>query len=164
MNLIVWNGCMSKDIPLIILLKKMDQALQKIGPIEVNIQEKKVSKFYEITKATGAPYLKENIISPEYFMTLLAPIATKIFLKIMNLKDLPKINGIIHTQSEINFLKPLSYGSYLIISQMEKLQKKKGKIGSYLVMTFRMSLINQQGDEIANDIHQFFLRLKEEED
>jgi hypothetical protein len=155
---------MSNETPLIILLEKMDGFLQAMNPIKINLQEKKIAKFYEIMGGLGKQIFKaDQIISPEYIMTLLAPYATKVFMKIIEIKDLPfKIKGVIHTQSEINYYKPLYYGNYDLISRMEGLQKKRGKMGEYLVFTFRMSLFNEKEEEVANDIHQFFLRIGEE--
>ncbi len=151
--------------PLIVLLERMDDLLQEMNPIEIEIQEKKVEEFYEITQNTEAHYYREQkTVSPEYFITLLAPFATKVFLKVATMENLPKVMGVIHTESEVNYLKPLSFGTYHLACRMETLQKKKGRMGHYLSMTFRISLFNHRDEEVANDIHQFFFRLKPEGD
>jgi hypothetical protein len=63
----------------------------------------------------------------------------------------------------MNYFKPITYGIYEIISRAETLQRKQGKMGDYLVFTFKMSLFNKRQEEVANDIHEFFLRLRKEE-
>jgi hypothetical protein len=94
-------------------------------------------------------------------MTLLAPIATKIMIKILQHETFPQlIAGIVHSFSEVKFLRPLHYGSYQVWNRVETLQKKKGKMGHHLVLTFRMTLLDEEEEEIAYDLHQFFLRLK----
>ena len=151
---------MTENIPLIILLEEINKAFDEFGTIETKIKENDVKKFYEITNDADFQYQEKEIVSPEYFMTLLAPLATKVMLKIMGLENMPKIRGVIHSESEVNFFKPLTYGSYVIRSQVESLKQKTGKMGNYLVFTFRLSVYDQQGEEeVGNDIHQFFLRV-----
>ncbi|MFX1298019.1 MAG: hypothetical protein ACFFD2_24610 [Promethearchaeota archaeon] len=156
---------MSNRTPRTILLRKMDELLQADNPVEIELKEEKVVKFYEITyNEEWKQFQERNIISPEYLMTLFVPIGTKVIVNVMGgMKDLPKIVGVIHTNSEVNYLKPIYYGRYNIISKAESLQKKKGEMGEYLVFTFKMSLFSQGEEEVANDIHQFFLRLGKEE-
>ncbi len=153
---------MLKETPLIILLEQMDKFLKTISPLKIQVRKKDVEKFYEITKNTSSN-LEDPSISPEYLMTLLAPLATKIIVNLMGgIPNLPQIRGVIHTESEVNYLKPLEFGSYDIGSNVESLQKKEGKSGNYLSFKFRMSLFNQANEEVANDIHHFFLRVGED--
>ena len=148
---------MNDEIPLTSLLEEIDKTFQEIGVLEIKVKENDVKKFYEIT---GNTIDYQEIVSPEYFMTLLAPLATKVFLKIMGQKNMPRIRGVIHSESEVNFYKALTYDSYIIRSQVESLKTKTGKMGNYLVFTFRLSVYDQQGEEeVGNDIHQFFLRV-----
>jgi hypothetical protein len=153
---------MTENIPLIVLLEEINKAFDEFGTIEAKIKENDVKKFYEITKNSDFQYQEKGIVSPEYFMTLLAPLATKVMLKVMGLENIPKIRGVIHSESEVNFFKPLMYDTYIIRSQVESLKQKTGKMGDYLVFTFRLSVFDQHGDEVGNDIHQFFLRVKKE--
>ena len=149
---------------LIIMLEEMDAILQSLSPIEVKVREKAILQFYEITQDSKDQYntgAENPIVSPNYIMTLLAPFATKVIIKIFENENLPKIKGVVHSKSEINFLKPLSYGKYRIWCRVETLQKKTGKMGNYLVLTFRMTLLNENEQEVANDIHQFFIRVGE---
>ncbi|MHA1276387.1 MAG: hypothetical protein ACTSQ8_04300 [Candidatus Helarchaeota archaeon] len=156
---------LSASTPLIIMLKQMDEYLKSISPMNLEIQRKKVEKFHEIINNKDASYLQDVYISPEYLMTLLAPIGTKIIVKIMGgLENFPKVAGVIHTSSELNYFQPIPYGSYFVSIRAERLQKKTGKTGDYYAFTFRMSLINENDVEIANDIHQFFLKLREDSD
>lgn len=151
---------------LIMLLDEMDKILQRISPISVKIKKKDILKFYEITGESIERYHKSNgeIVSPNYLMTLLAPIGTRVMIKILEHDIFPKIiDGIVHSQSEIRFLQPLSYGDFQVWCRVEGLQKKTGKMGDYLVLTFRMVIrkgLNKKEEEMAHDIHQFFLRLK----
>ena len=148
---------MNDEIPLTSLLEEINKTFQEIGTLEIKVKEIDVKKFYEIT---GNTIDYQEIVSPEYFMTLLAPLATKVFLKIMGQKNMPRIRGVIHSESEVNFYKALTYDSYIIRSQVESLKTKTGKMGDYLVFTFRLSVYDQQGEEeVGNDIHQFFLRV-----
>jgi hypothetical protein len=153
---------MTEETPLIILLDEISKTLDELGTIETKIKEIDVKKFYEITNNSDSQYQEKGIVSPEYFMTLLAPLATKIFLKIMGQENMPRIRGVIHSESEVNFFKALTYDTYLIRSQVESLKQKTGKMGDYLVFTFRLSVFDQQEEEVGNDIHQFFLRVKKE--
>ncbi|NVM52651.1 MAG: hypothetical protein HWN66_03025 [Candidatus Helarchaeota archaeon] len=151
---------------IIILLKEIDEVLQAISPMKIRVKQKDLIKFYEITQDSEDHYVhdgKEAAISPGYFLTLLAPMATKVMVSILGHQSLPKIRGVIHSKSEINFFKSIAYGVYNLWSRVETLQKKKGKTGNYLVLTFRMSLLNEKEEEVANDIHQFFLRVKEDD-
>jgi len=153
---------MTEETPLIILLDEISKTLQELGTIETKIKENDVKKFYEITNNNDSPYQEKGIVSPEYFMTLLAPLATKIFLKIMGQENMPRIRGVIHSESKVTFFKVLTYDTYLIRSQVESLKHKTGKMGDYLVFTFRLSVFDQQGEEMGNDLHQFFLRVRKE--
>ena len=155
---------MNEETPLIILLERMDELLQAGNPIKCELTDKKMAKFYEITQNQRAQqFLEKEIVSPEYLMTMITEPATKVIVNmIAGMKDFPKIAGAVHSSSEVNYFKPLTYGSYDIVSQAVSLQKKQGKMGEYLVFVFKMSLINQQGEEVANDIHQFFMRLRKE--
>lgn len=150
---------------LILLLEEMDEVLQSMSPMEIKIKEKDILKFYEITQDSEENYIVENknpVVSPNYIMSLFAPLATKVIVKILENQSLPQVAGIIHSSSEINFMEPIFYGKYSIWSRVETLQKKKGKMGNYLVLTFRMALLDEKEHEVANDIHQFFIRLREE--
>ena len=150
---------------LIMLLEEMDRILQSMSPVRLKVREKDIQKFYEITKDSSGLYTQEDgtpIVSPTYFLTLLAPLATKLIVKILEQQELLKVKGVIHSQSEINFIKPIFVGKYSIWSRVETLQRKRGKTGNYLVLTFRMSLFNEKEEEVANDIHQFFIRVAEE--
>ena len=151
---------------LIMLLEEMDKILQEISPMKVKIKQKDLIKFHEITGVPEAQINQssESIVTPTYFLTLLAPLGTKLMLKILEHQNLPKIRGFIHSKSEVNFFKPIQYGAYEVWSRVETLQKKQGKMGNYIVLTFRMSLMNEKEEEVGNDIHQFFLRLPEEAD
>jgi len=149
---------MIDKIPLPFLLNEIDEIIQGMGAMEIKVKEKDVKKFYEITN--GIQF--QDIISPEYLMTLLAPLATKIFIKIMSEKNLPKIIGVIHSESEVNFFQPLAYKTYIIKGHAEALQQKTGKMGLYLVLTFHMRIFDQNEEEVADDLHQFFLRIKKE--
>lgn len=151
---------MAENTPLIILLEEIGKIIDEIGTTETKIKENDIKKFYEITNIADSQYQEKGIISPEYFMTLLAPLATKVMLKVMGHENMPKIRGVIHSESQVNFFKPLTYGSYAIRSQVESLKQKTGKMGDYLVFTFRLSVFDQQEEEVGNDIHQFFLRVK----
>jgi len=153
---------MAEETPLIILLEKIDGFMQGMNPVKINLQERKAAKFYEIIGRRDTQSQAEQTISPEYLMTLLAPYATKVLIKILEIELPYKIRGVIHTQSEINYFKPIHFGNYDLFSRLESLQKKKGKTGNYLVFTFRMTLFNEGQEEMANDIHQFFLRIGEE--
>ncbi len=147
------------------LLEEMDKLLQEISPMKIEIKQKDLLKFYDITRDSEEHYVHKKqgiIVSPTYFLTLLAPLGTKVMLKLLENRNLLKISGVIHSESEINFIHPLRYGLYEVWSRIEMLQKKQGKMGNYLVLTFRMSLMNEKEEEVANDIHQFFLRLREE--
>ncbi len=153
-------------INLIILLEEMDKILQGISPMEVKVKEKDLLSFYEITKDNMDQYIIDNqspIVSPNYIMSLFAPFATKVIIVILENQNLPKVAGVVHSKSEINFLNPIKYGKYNIWCRVETLQRKTGKMGSYLVLTFRMSLIDGNDEEVANDIHQFFIRIVEED-
>jgi len=148
---------------LIMLLDEMDKILQALSPISVKIKKKEILRFYEITGESTETYQvsNEETVSPNYIMTLVAPIGTKVMIKILEHEIFPNIvGGIVHSQSEIKFLQPLTYGDFQVWSRVETLQKKTGKMGNYLVLTFRMTLMNSKEEEIAYDIHQFFLRLK----
>ncbi|MHA1264052.1 MAG: FAS1-like dehydratase domain-containing protein [Candidatus Helarchaeota archaeon] len=150
---------------LLILLDEMDQLIQSSSPINVTVRRKDISKFLEITGENPEFYFQnqQEIITPNYFMSLLAPIGTKIMIKILEHKEFQKmVGGIVHSQSEIKFKKPLKIGKFQVWSHIERLQKKKGKMGNYLVLTFRMSLMDENEEEVAWDKHQFFLRLKED--
>lgn len=149
---------------LIILLEEMDKILQEISPMKVNIKQKDLIKFNEITGNNELQIVEsgENIVTPTYFLTLLAPLGTKLMIKILEHQNLPKISGFIHSKSEVNLFKPIQFGAYEVWSRVETLQKKQGKMGNYLVLTFRMSLMNEKEEEVGNDIHQFFLRIPEE--
>ncbi len=141
----------------------MDGYLKSVSPMDIQISREKVEKFHEIIKNTGASYLQDDFLSPEYLMTLLAPVATKIIVKVMGgLENFPRVAGVIHTSSEMNYFHPIGFGAYSIVIQAEKLHQKSGKTGDYYAFSFRMSLINENEVEVANDVHEFFLKLREE--
>ena len=119
-------------------------------------------QFYSITQDSVDQYItdaEKPIVSPNYIMSLLAPFATKVIVKIFENQNLPKIKGVVHSKSEIRFMKPLSYGTYNIWCRVETLQRKTGKMGDYLVLTFRMTLMDENEEEVATDVHQFFIRI-----
>ncbi|MFX1295126.1 MAG: hypothetical protein ACFFD2_09785 [Promethearchaeota archaeon] len=65
-----------------------------------------MKKFHNFNKNENGPYLQDQLISPEYLMILLVSILTEIIIKfIVEMKNLPKIVGVIHTKLEINYLK-----------------------------------------------------------
>jgi hypothetical protein len=153
---------MSEDTPLLILLKQMDDFLKSISPMAIQVSRKKVQKFLDIIQNTGASYLQDDFLSPEYLMTLFAPVVEEIIARVMGgLDNFPRVEGVIHTSSEMNYFHPIGFGAYSIVTRAENLYKKSGKTGDYYVFSFRISLINEKEVEVGNDIHQFFLKLWE---
>lgn len=139
--------------------------LGNIKPTLVSVTSQKLEKYckyiyeknpiywdkdYAISKGYTNP-----LVPPGYLPTLITPIINKIFLSKLPLM----VKGIIHTSSEITYLKPVFANiNYITTITLEDISDKEGQKGSYIQTDFIVTLKNENGEDVAVDKHMFFLK------
>ncbi|MGQ9722882.1 MAG: FAS1-like dehydratase domain-containing protein [Candidatus Jordarchaeum sp.] len=115
--------------------------------------------YFDIEVAKKYGY-KSPVIPQGYLLTLFIPIVNEFFIKGYEKLFTGLIRGVIHTESEVVYNKPLLVGeNYVLHLESERLEKKKGKKGEYFVWTFRAVASDEEGEEMAYDRHTFFLKI-----
>ena len=115
--------------------------------------------YFDIESAKNSGY-PGAVIPQSYLLTLFVPIVNEFFVKGYDKLFTGLIRGVIHTESEVVYNKPLYAGeNYIMHLESESLEKKKGKKGEYYVWIFRAVVSNEKGEELAYDRHMFFLRI-----
>ena len=139
--------------------------INNIEPTPVSVKTPKLEKYCkyigennpiywdkEHSKLKGYP---SPLVPSSYLPTLITPIINKIFLSKLPLM----VRGIIHTSSEITYIKPVfADTSYITTIELEDISDKEGQKGSYIQTDFKVTLKDEKGEEIAVDRHMFFLK------
>lgn len=155
-------------------LKKLqsiiDEILSEIGSKTVNTDVDTIKQYcetiwennpiyFDIQAAKNFGY-RATLIPQSYLLTLFVPIVREFFIKGFERLFTGLIRGVIHTESEVVYYKPLFAGeNYVLHLESESLEKKKGKKGEYYVWTFRAVVTDEKEEELAYDRHTFFLKI-----
>ena len=145
------------------IVKELDMALKKatneIGLDVIEPIEKELIKFCELIEDNKDYYLKEDIFPPGYLMNLTNRVIQKVFIKIGPM-FISKIRGLIHVNSEVEFLKPMLMNEkYKVRINTTEPIEKKGKMGTYYEVIFKTSILNYKTELCAVDNHNFFFKL-----
>ncbi len=115
--------------------------------------------YFDIQAAKNFGY-RATPIPQSYLLTLFVPVVNEFFIKGFEKLFTGLIRGVIHTESEVVYYKPLFAGeSYVLHLESESLEKKMGKKGEYYVWTFRAVVTDEKEEELAYDRHTFFLKI-----
>ena len=144
------------------ILKELNDALKnatnEIGLDEIKPVKKELIKFCELIDDNNPDYFKGDIFPPGYVMNLTNRVIQKVFLKIVPM-FINKIKGLIHVNSEVEFLRPMSMNKkYKVKIETTEPVKKTGKKGVYYEVIFKTSIFDDE-DLCATDDHNFFFKL-----
>lgn len=132
----------------------------KISPMEFAVDEGVIRTFCETTGHDFEDCKKNNVIPQGYFMTLTIPLITRFFIEaaLDELKGV--IKGVIHTNSVVQYYRPLPLnGKYTGHMGVKSVVEKTGSLGNYYAVDFEVVITDGKSEELASDIHQFFLRV-----
>lgn len=140
--------------------KLLDDEVKKVGEIKLEMDRKGLKTFCELTGHDADFYFENNLIPQGYFMTMTIPVFNSFFTAAFaNL--MPKvIKGVIHTSSKIEFHRPMridrKYTGKMTVARVEA---KSGSLGDYFASDFEVVVLNEKGNWVASDLHQFFMRI-----
>lgn len=145
------------------VVKELDEALKnataEIGLDEIEPLEKELLKFCELIDDNNPAYFKGDVFPPGYLMNLTNRVIQKVFIKIGPL-FISKIRGLIHVNSDVEFLKPMSMNEkYKVQIETTEPIEKKGKMGTYFDVIFKTKILDRRDELCAVDNHDFFFKL-----
>ena len=145
------------------LVKEIDAALNEatetIGFQEIKPIQKELIKFCKLIGDENPLYFENDVFPPGYLMNLTNRVIQKIFIQIGPL-FIDKIRGLIHVNSEVAFLRPMTMNqSYHVKIETTEPVKKEGKMGIYYEVIFQTSIFNGKHELCATDNHDFFFKL-----
>ncbi len=145
------------------VVKELDDALKnatdEIGLAEIEPLEKELIKFCELIDDNNPEYFKGDVFPPGYLMNLTNRVIQKVFIKIGPL-FVSKVRGLIHVNSDVEFLKPMSMNEkYKVKIETTEPVEKKGKMGVYYDVIFKTKIFNEKDELCAVDNHDFFFKL-----
>ena len=145
------------------VVKELDEALKnatdEIGWDEIEPIEKELIKFCELIDDNNPAYFKGDVFPPGYLINLTNRVIQKVFIKIGPM-FISKIRGLIHVNSEVEFLKPMTMNQkYKVRIETTEPVEKTGKMGVYYEVIFKTSILNEKEELCAVDNHDFFFKL-----
>lgn len=137
-------------------------AVGRLGVRDVKVDPSLVSSYCALTGHDYDYYRGRNRIPTGYLMTLTAPVISEVFVSLYATFS-HRIQGIIHTRSKVEILRPLTFEPSLYHETIRvcAFEEKKGTRGKYLVVDLEIMVRGTDGLPSAADLHQFFLKIRE---
>nr|MDO8077238.1 MaoC family dehydratase [Candidatus Freyarchaeota archaeon] len=148
----------------------IDSVLEEVGSKRIRPDAASVRRFCELIGEDNPVYFDDDaarklgypgaLVPQSYLLTLLSPPVEELFIVGAEKLFSGLVRGVIHTESEVVYLKPLLVGeSYVLRLESESLREKRGRKGDYYVWVLRAIVSSEAGEEMAYDRHTFFMKI-----
>jgi hypothetical protein len=140
--------------------EKLQAVIAEMGVKTLRQDDDALNEYCRLTGHDPAVYRERDRLPVGYLLTFIDPIVTQIIVSFF-IKFPGTIKGVIHSSSTVRVMKPLSISAreYKEEFALRNIEEKSGKKGKYLVTDFEVALMDAGGEQVASDLHQFFLKI-----
>ena len=140
--------------------EKLGGVVDEMGVVELPLDLARLEEYCELTGHDFAACKERGEAPTGYLMTFMDPVISRMFYQLY-VKHPKLIKGVIHTTSTLESLAPvrLDAGPFQETMEIASIEEKHGSKGDYFSVDFKVTLMDAQEEEVAIDVHKFFLKV-----